>query len=293
MVSGRASVNNLNWIGAQAPLPLGRKLNIRFTSVSSDLHHPITAMTFTIDSVQTPVVKHLGPEGYPGIVKTWQGGTLELSTPGTHIGFVYAGSAILRRWMGKNGDQVVQPFGMTGGMYFCLPGDGQLEGLDASGLVITCPTYRGQFSLGGPLESAGRMAYINGGTSSLLIPPVMVGDPCLNAMYFPFGVEQTLHTHPSDRLGLVVAGAGIIETPDTTTTVSVGDIFWISAHQLHRFCTGDSPLTIVVFHPDSEGGFTHRDNPMLRRTLVEGVSAAELPEIQTPIERVSPHLARR
>jgi hypothetical protein len=47
-----------------------------------------------------------------------------------------------------------------------------------------------------------------------------------------------------------------------------------------------------VFHPDSEGGFTHRDNPMLRRTLVEERSAAELPEIQTPIERVSPHPAR-
>lgn len=59
-----------------------------------------------------------------------------------------------------------------------------------------------------------------------------------------------------------------------------------------RDCVSDRPLTIVVFHPDSEGDFTHRDNPMLRRTLVEEGSAAELPEIQTPIERVSPHPAR-
>ncbi|MBE9138340.1 cupin domain-containing protein [Nodosilinea sp. LEGE 07088] len=170
-------------------------------------------------------------------------------------------------------------------MYFCLPEAGQLKGHNASGLVITCPTYRGMFSLGGPLESAGRLAYINGGTSSLLLPPVIVGDPCLNAMYFPAGVEQTLHTHPSDRLGLVIAGAGIVETPETTAGVGPGDIFWISAGQLHRFCTAEHPLTIVVFHPDSEGGFTHRDNPMLRRTLVDGVSAADLPEIQTPVER--------
>lgn len=241
-------------------------------------------MTFTLHSVQTPVVKHLGPEGYPSMVSTWQGGSLALSGPGTHLGFIYQGAPILERQLDRQG---AQSLGLAQGMYFCLPGSGCLRGKGASALVITCPTYRGMFSLGGPLEAAGRLAYIDGGTSSLLVPPVMVGDPCLNAMYFPAGVEQTLHTHPSDRLGLVVAGAGIVETPDQTSQVTPGDIFWISAHQLHRFCTAASPLTIVVFHPDSEGGFTHRENPMLRRTLVDGVSAAELPEIQTPVEQVS------
>lgn len=240
-------------------------------------------MTFALYSVETPVVKHLGPEGYPGSVSTWQDG-VTLAGPGTHFGFIYTGSPTLER----RGDEILgkttQTFGLAQGMYFCLPGTGQLKGQGATGLVITCPTYRGMFSIGGPLEPAGRLAYIDGGTSSLLIPPVIVGDPCLNAMYFPSGVEQTLHTHPSDRLGLVVAGAGVVETPETTARVAAGDVFWISAGQLHCFCTADSPLTIVVFHPDSEGGFTHRDNPMLRRTLVDGISAAELPEIQTPVE---------
>jgi quercetin dioxygenase-like cupin family protein len=243
-------------------------------------------MTLTLYSVQTPIVENLGPEGYPGLVRTWQGGTLPLTGPGTHVGFVYAGSPTLVRQPNGAEGRGTQSFELMAGMYFCLPGEGQLEGQNCSGLIITCPTYGGMFSLGGPLESAGRLAYIDGGTSSLLIPPVIVGDPCFNAMYFPAGVEQTLHTHPSDRLGLVVAGAGMVETPETTAKITAGDIFWISASQLHRFCTADSPLTIVVFHPDSEGGFTHRENPMLRRTLVDGVSAAELPEIQTPVERL-------
>lgn len=240
-------------------------------------------MTFALYSVETPVVKHLGPEGYPGSVSTWQDG-VTLVGPGTHFGFIYTGSPTLERQGDEFQGKTAQTFGLAQGMYFCLPGTGQLKGQGAIGLVITCPTYRGMFSLGGPLEPAGRLAYIDGGTSSLLIPPVIVGDPCLNAMYFPSGVEQTLHSHPSDRLGLVVAGGGMVETPETTAGVTVGDIFWISAGQLHRFCTADSPLTMVVFHPDSEGGFTHRDNPMLRRTLVDGVSAAELPKIQTPVE---------
>lgn len=242
-------------------------------------------MTLALYSIHPPTTVTLGPEGYPGRVQTWQGGALELSAAGTHFGFVYQGTPTLIRENVGGSSQRSQSFGLTGGMYFCLPGAGQLEGQHCSGLVITCPTYGGMFSLGGPLEAQGRLAYIDGGTSSLLIPPVLMGDPCLNAMYFPAGVEQTVHTHPSDRLGLVVAGAGMVETPDSTNPIAPGNIFWISAHQPHRFCTGDSPLTIVVFHPDSEGGFTHRDNPMLRRTLVEGVSAADLPAIQTPIER--------
>ncbi|PSN05698.1 acetylornithine aminotransferase [filamentous cyanobacterium CCT1] len=241
-------------------------------------------MTLALYSIHHPRVISLGPAGDRHRGQTWQGGTMALSAPGTHVGFVYEGALTLSRGSGEDSAQRSHSFELTGGMYFCLPGEGRLEGQHGRGLIITCPTYRGMFSLGGPLEPAGRLAYIDGGTSSLLIPPVLVGDPCLNAMYFPAGLVQTTHTHPSDRLGLVIAGAGIVETPDIAHPIALGDIFWISAHQQHRFCTADSSLTIVVFHPDSEGGFTHRDHPMLRRTLVDGISAAELPEIQTPVE---------
>ncbi len=166
-------------------------------------------------------------------------------------------------------------------MYFCLPGAGKIDGEDSSGIVFTCLNFNGMFSLGGPIEPTGRLAYINGGTNSLLIPPLVLGDPCLNAMYFPAGINQTLHTHPSFRLGIVVAGSGSFETPETEICVEAGTIFIIPADCLHKFRTGESLLTVVVMHPDSDTGFTHQNNPMLNRTMVEGVSAANLPQIQT------------
>jgi hypothetical protein len=36
-----------------------------------------------------------------------------------------------------------------------------------------------------------------------------------------------------------------------------------------------------VFHPDSDTGFTHQNNPMLNRTMIGEISAADLPQIQT------------
>ncbi|NBW63320.1 MAG: cupin domain-containing protein, partial [Synechococcaceae bacterium WB4_1_0192] len=50
----------------------------------------------------------------------------------------------------------------------------------------------------------------------------------------------------------------------------------------HRFLTGsESGLTVVAWHPDSDTGPTDVDHPMVRRTMVGGVSAAELAGIQT------------
>lgn len=41
-------------------------------------------------------------------------------------------------------------------------------------------------------------------------------------------------------------------------------------------------LDLVVFHPDSDMGFSDRAHPMLSRTLINQVSAMNLPDIQTP-----------
>ncbi len=56
---------------------------------------------------------------------------------------------------------------------------------------------------------------------------------------------------------------------------------FIPANNLHKFRTQEEKLTVVCFHPDSDTGFTHTNHPMLKRTMVEGISAANLPEIQT------------
>jgi mannose-6-phosphate isomerase-like protein (cupin superfamily) len=232
-------------------------------------------MTLTIYKLQ-PQTIDLSQGNFPILLRIWQGNALELPADGTHFGYVYQGQADLVRQDNA--------YPLRAGMYFCLPGVGKIEA-ESSGIVITHMNYRGMFSLGGPMESSGRLAYIDGGSSSLLVPPVIRGDPCLNALYFPPKVDQTLHTHPSDRIGIVVAGSGQLEMPQTAIPLEPGVIVVIPAHSLHKFRTLEHNLTVVMFHPDSDAGFTHQDHPMLNRTLVEGVSAAKLPHIQTNLNR--------
>ncbi|WP_019498188.1 cupin domain-containing protein [Pseudanabaena sp. PCC 6802] len=168
-------------------------------------------------------------------------------------------------------------------MYFSLPGVGLIDGETSSGIVITPLKFQGVFSIGGPIEPVGRFAYIDGGTNSLLIPPVYRGDPSFYALYFPPAVDQTLHTHTSYRIGAIVRGSGVCETPDGITELKPGIIFFIPSDRPHKFRTNEDSLVLVVFHPDSDTGFTHEDNPMLRRTMVDGISAAQLPDIHTTV----------
>jgi hypothetical protein len=222
-------------------------------------------------------LEEISQNPFPAILRTWQNHPLELAATGTHFGYVYQGDPHLYRPV----DQATYP--LYPKMYFGLPGEGRIDGSDSAGIVITLLQYQGMFSLGGPIEAKGRFAYIDGGTSSLLVPPIMLGDPCLNAMYFPPGIDQTLHTHPSYRIGIVVSGAGELKTDHDVRHLEPGMIFLIPADHLHKFCTVSSPLTVVVFHPDSDIGFTHQNNPMLKRTIVDGISATELPQIHTKL----------
>ena len=236
-------------------------------------------MTLKLFSIQHSHFADLRDDVFPATLRIWRQETLQLSSSATHFGYVFQGQCGLYR--GEY--SVPQPFPLQSGMYFCLPGAGRLDGATSAGFVVTYPNYQGMFNLGGPIEAGGRLAYINGGTNSVLIAPPRLGDPSLHAMYLPASIEQTLHTHPSYRIGIVVSGTGYVATPAGTDAIAPGDIFLIPAHQEHCFYTGAEGLTAVVFHPDSEAGFSHRDNPMLQRTLVEGVSAAALPHLQTPI----------
>ena len=233
-------------------------------------------MGLQIYSIQ-PNLSHNVAGEPPAIVKAWQNNCLELTAEKTHFGFVYQGHPQLLRANGEN-------YRLHPGMYFSLPGGGLIEGLDSSGIVINCFQHRGMFTLGGAIESQGRFAYIDGGTNSLLIPPIMLGDPCLNAMYFPPHIDQTFHTHPSYRIGVVVRGECEIETGEIVRTLQPGEIFAIEADYVHKFRTHTNSLTMVVFHPDSDTGFTHQNNPMLEKTIVNGVKASNIPQIQTKLD---------
>jgi mannose-6-phosphate isomerase-like protein (cupin superfamily) len=214
----------------------------------------------------------IGPAPLASRLAAWRGGALALAPGATHFGFVWRGDATLSCDAGS--------FGLRPGMYFAVPGAGSVEGRGA-GVVVTRDAFRGVFMLGGPLEPEGRLRYIDGCTDSLLVPPVMLGDPCLNALYFPPAIDQTEHTHPSARVGVVASGRGECVTPERTFPLSPGLAFVIPAGARHRFRTGDEAMVVVAYHPDSDTGPTHESHPMINRTIVEGVSAARLGALHT------------
>ncbi len=205
-------------------------------------------------------------------------GALVLGEDATQYVFCWHGALTVRQ-------SGMWPHVLTAGMWAAVPGKCEIRpvGTDLSrGLVISRAGWLGMMSIGGPLEERGRLRYIDGCTDSLLVPPVRLGDPCLNGLWFPMGTMQTMHSHPSVRVGMVVRGRGWCETPAGREKLQPGMVFVIHPHGEHRFLTGpESGLTVIAWHPDSDTGPTDVDHPMVNRTIVNGVSAAELAGIQT------------
>ncbi len=198
-------------------------------------------------------------------VRAWHESRLELADGGTHYLLAFAGSSTL--------DRAGASYPIAAGMFACVPGactvDGSRSGTGTgTGLVVTHSGYRGLFQLGGPIEDAGRLRYIDGCTDSLLLGPPVLGDPCLNHLHIPAGTSQSRHVHPSVRVGLIARGEGVCVTPEGELALRPGLAFVIPADMLHSFCTRDASLDVVVYHPDSDTGPTHEDHPMLNRTLL-------------------------
>lgn len=119
------------------------------------------------------------------------------------------------------------------------------------------------------LEHKGRLTYIDGCSDSMLIQPMRMGDPVLNLLYFPKGIDQTFHTHPSIRLGLVLSGEGMASLPDKEIALKPGVLFCLEEQELHRFRTVTDEMRIVAYHPDSDWGPTDQNHPMLNRTYLD------------------------
>lgn len=188
---------------------------------------------------------------------------------GSVFGFVLSGENATLRHRGR-------AFGLQPGAYFVVPaGAGHLTNPGGRILLIGQPGATHPFMVGGPIEERGRLRYIDGCTDSLLIPPWRKGEACLNLLHLPPGIEQTMHTHPSDRIGVVVSGQGQCVTPDGTTDLRPGLLWRLPADAPHRFRTEGHALRIVAWHPDSDVGPTDDEQPMLSRTIIDGVSAAD------------------
>ncbi len=209
---------------------------------------------------------------FPTKLHAWTDKISLRSTNSTYFGFVFKESTQLHT--------SVNTYSLLAGQYFCQHTEIALEG--GSGIVIERLSFKGMNMIGGPLENRGRLKYIDGCTDSLLVPPVKLGDPCLNALFFPPNIDQTSHTHPSMRVGMVIKGAGRCVTPERTYDLLPGMVFIIHEEGEHKFQTLENQaLVVIAYHPDSDVGPQDEDHPMINRTIVEGVSAAKIEEIRT------------
>ena len=185
---------------------------------------------------------------------------------GSVFGFVIEGSAVV-----KLSGQSRAYASIEQGQWFSLS-----NGIDLSlavgtrVLAIQSMGFYGLNATGGPIEPAGRLRYIDRCSDTLLAPPPLLGDPCLNHLHFPDWIEQTQHTHPTGRFGAVVRGSGYCETPSGRYDLLPGLIFHIPAEGRHRFVTLEQSMDVIAFHPDSDWGPTDQNHPMIKRTLVEG-----------------------
>ena len=224
--------------------------------------------TFELDTV---CLANSCDDQFPTALHAWKEDALELFDNGTHFGFVSCGNPVLRT---RNGE-----FVLSEKMYFSVPGNFSIAG--GSGIVVTRLDYQGLFSIGGRIETTGRLRYIDGCTDTLLIAPPVLGDPCLNALYFPKNIRQTPHTHPSARVGIVASGAGTCVLPDELVPLQTGQAFVIAPDALHSFNTEHEEMVVIAYHPDSDFGATHENHPLINRTFVETVAAKYLDGIKT------------
>ncbi|MDG4595841.1 MAG: cupin domain-containing protein [Candidatus Contendobacter sp.] len=212
-------------------------------------------MTFTPLTIRHGLLLDLDPIRVWG----WTEESLTLPRGATAFGMVTTDQTQLR-------DAETGPFDLSGGMFFALPDGGAARG--GSGLAITLTGYRGLRQIGGPLETIGRLSYIDGCSDTLLICPPRLGDPCLNHLHIPPHTDQTPHTHPSVRIGVILRGTGECRTLDGVYSLRPGMGWYIPTGCLHSFYTRDESLDVIAWHPDSDFGPRDDDHPMINRTLI-------------------------
>jgi len=188
----------------------------------------------------------------------WTDARLTLPTAGTCFGLVTADGAVLNAEGGT--------LTLRQGMFFVVNAGGTVCG--GQGLVIFYPNYWGLPQIGGPLEAQGRLRYIDGCSDTLWVCPPRLGEPCLNHLHIPPHTDQTQHTHPSDRIGVIMRGAGECRTPDGVYRLTPGMGWVIPAGAKHSFFTQAAALDVVAWHPDSDFGPQDENHPMLNRTIL-------------------------
>lgn len=148
--------------------------------------------------------------------------------------------------------------------------------------IIIPQQHEAYINTHGAFPPVGFLRYIDGCMNNCLYQPTIKGNTCLNALYIPQGVHQTPHTHPSERVGMIVQGSCMVKIGEQYLQLRAGDVWAMKPNVVHSFHTelGES-CQLFAFHPDSDFGPTHEIAPMINRTLVDGIAAINLPSIHT------------
>ena len=217
------------------------------------------------------LITDCGDERFPVSVYGFdacEGHRLSLEPVGAVFGFVHTGRLVVSDPESKLPNRFVRA-----GEYFCTRNGARVMSDDGHtrAVLIQRKGWRAYPHVGGPVEEKGRLKYIDGCSDSLLISPPVKGDACLNLLHFPEGIDQTQHTHPSIRVGMVHRGGGHCTTPHGRFRLEPGLLFVIPKDGEHRFDTlGETHMDVVAFHPDTDFGPDHEVHPMVNRTLVGG-----------------------
>ena len=225
---------------------------------------PVTTKTPTPDFVPLTLdhglLLDLTQDAYPTEVYGFHDETLALPAGATHYGMVVEGGAILH----DRDDR----FRLRAGMFFVAVGRCQIAAPGGRGMVISRVGDKGLRQVGGPLEETGRLTYIDGCTDTLLVCPPRLGEPCLNHLHIPPHTAQSAHTHPSERIGVILQGRGECRTGDGTVYPLAPGMGWrIPTGSRHSFFTLGESLDVIAWHPDSDFGPTDENHPMLNRTI--------------------------
>lgn len=177
------------------------------------------------------------------------------------------------------GKLTTDSFTVSTNQYFCLTSVNRSDLIvnfekNSHIVLIERVGFKGQNQVGGPVESKGRLTYIDGCSDSLLVYPPRLGDPSLNYLFFPPGIDQTFHVHPSVRLGTVIEGSGHSDVQNSKGETEVleltaGTVFCLNEMELHRFRTDSTSMKIIAWHPDGDWGPTDHNHTMLNRTYIQ------------------------
>jgi len=196
-------------------------------------------------------------------------GSVESDVKVIYSGFVY-GVVLSSIWPKDYQSVLVNERQVKPGEFFTINASPNTPvTIDATNGFVTyiiATNKQGNEIVAGKIGLMGNQRYIDGCTDTLLSCPTKLGEPCLNALYFPGDTIQTFHTHPSLRCGVVLRGHGFADTSNDIIEITTGDVWLILASERHRFRATEGGLVVVAYHPDSDWGPTDEMHPMINRT---------------------------